>query len=180
MSLTAHPGEWVQSQHSATRPLFSIHPFTINISQLFFLTSISLTNISATLESFGFPNIPNNFHPYMPGQCFWAFPSWPAIYRHTHTCTFCTTVQSSVPWKAKTVPDRSTSIPKLLFHWEGAILSVLPVFLDFFKELPPPRDSTSPFPAHPPGSALTVFHTFLRISSSNIIKSQKAEDDTIY
>lgn len=173
MSLTAHPGEWVQSQHSATRPLFSIHPFTINISQLFFLTSISLTNISATLESFGFPNtiptcLANVSGLFLRGQ----------PYVPTHI--FCARVQPSVPWKGKTVPDRSTSIPKLLFHWEGAILSVLPVFLDFFKELPPPRDSTSPFPAHPPGSALTVFHTFLRISSSNIIKSQKAEDDTIY
>lgn len=173
MSLTAHPGEWVQSHHSATRPLFSVHPFTINISQLFFLTSISLTNISATLESFGFPNtiptcLANVSGLFLCGQAY------------IDTRTFCTTVQSSVPWKAKTVPDRSTSIPKLLFHWEGAILSVLPVFLDFFKELSPPRDSTSSFPAHPPGSALTVFHTFLRISSSNIIKSQKAEDDTIY
>lgn len=46
------------------------------------------------------------------------------------THIFCARVQPSVPWKGKTVPDRSTSIPKLLFHWEGAILSVLPVFLD--------------------------------------------------
>lgn len=117
MSLTAHAGEWVQSQHSATRPLFSIHPFTINISQLFFLTSISLTNISATLESFGFPNtiptcLANVSGLFLRGQ--------PYIDTHTHA-HFALQCSQVFPEKPR---QSLTDLPPFLnCYFTGKVLS---------------------------------------------------------